>query len=90
MMMSMALMNGGRAPAVNLRPSLCKVNSAHEPIRRTRKQQQKMTSNARFTTPATSLRSSSSSFMDSGLLRLEVDKFTHNLARGSFGGALSI
>jgi len=82
-------MSGGRASAVSLRPSLCKVNSAHEPIRRARKQQQKMISNARFTIPPTSLRSTSSSFMDSGLLRLEVDKFTHTIARSSYGGALS-
>lgn len=88
MMMSMALMYGGSASTVNLRPSLRKVNSALEPIR-IRKQQQTMISNARFTTPPTSLRSTSSSFVNSGLLRSEVDKFIHSIARSSYGGALS-
>lgn len=88
-MMSMALMHGGSASAVNLGPSICKVKSALNPIRRTPKQQQKMISNARFTTPPTSLRSTSSSFMNSGLLRSEVDKFIHSIPRSSCGGALS-
>ena len=88
-MMSMALMYGGSVSAVNLRPSLCKVNSVLDPIRRIRKQPQKMISNAGFTTPPISLRSNSSSFMNSGLLRLEVNKFTDNIARSSHGGALS-
>jgi hypothetical protein len=140
----MALMYGGSASTVNLRPSLRKVNSALEPIRiRKQQQQQTMISNARFTTPPTSLRflifflnrlnyscfflmilpcwaawtnwihvdllelnwlvgnvelrrnggfidrSTSSSFVNSGLLRSEVDKFIHSIARSSYGGALS-
>jgi hypothetical protein len=89
MMMSMALMYGGSASTVNLRPSLRKVNSTLDLIR-IRKQQQTMISNACFTTPPTSLRSTSSSFMNSGLLRSEVDKFIHSIARSSYGGALSI
>lgn len=88
-MMNMALMYGGSVSAVNPRPSLCKVNSVLDPIRRIRKQPQKMISNAGFTTPPISLRSNSSSFMNSGLLRLEVNKFTDNIPRSSHGGALS-